>query len=170
MSRFHPAFIIVPGAWHPPECYSDLITTLQEAGYSAIAINLPSLDTKSPETTSCSLDAEVIRAQILLLTDDQRKDVVVVCHSYGGIPGGGAAHGLSKHTRYREGKEGGVVGLVYLAAFVLPEGPGLYIVNGRKHFSLVIENQVTFTFQFQHVDEKMLPSLKLPFVLSNFIC
>jgi len=49
---------------------------------------------------------------------DEEIDVVVLMHSYGGIPGSAALKGLGE----KEGKEGGVVRLVYVASLALREG------------------------------------------------
>lgn len=48
--------------------------------------------------------------------------MVLLMHSYGGSPGNGSAVGLSKEERERDGKKGGVVGLVFVSAYVAKEG------------------------------------------------
>ena len=50
---------------------------------------------------------------------------MVLAHCYGDIPAAGAVHGLSTIIRKQEGKKGGIVGLVYMSAFVVLEGAGL---------------------------------------------
>ena len=49
-------------------------------------------------------------------------DVIVVMHSYSGIPGGQALDGLDKKTTTEQGLKGGVVRLVYIMSFIVPEG------------------------------------------------
>lgn len=49
---------------------------------------------------------------------DQGLDVAVAMNSYGGFVGTEAVKNLSKPSRAKEGKKGGVVALVYLAAFL----------------------------------------------------
>lgn len=142
MAGSHPSFLIVPGAWHQPEAYGTLVTSLRKAGYSAIVSSLPSCDPQDPQKATCSADAEAIRKQILQLLEDEGKHVIVVCHSYGGIPGGGAALGLSKIARAKEGKQGGVTGLVFVSGFVVPEGSSLLITLGGKHAPYVDPDQV----------------------------
>ena len=57
---------------------------------------------------------------------EKGKDVIVVCHSYGGVLASEAIHqSLSRKVRAAEGKEGGVVHIVYLCAFIIPEGESL---------------------------------------------
>ena len=54
--------------------------------------------------------------------------------------------GLSKRTREREGKIGGVLGLVYNSAFVVPEGVSLLEFLGGKHAPFVVEGNVSSDF------------------------
>lgn len=57
--------------------------------------------------------------------------MVLVMHSYGGVAGNGSAVGLSKKERAREkNKKGGVVGLVFISAYVAREGQTV-----RKNFA-----------------------------------
>lgn len=56
---------------------------------------------------------------------DAGKDVLIVAHSYGGITGGAAAFNLSKTTQAERGAKAGVLGLVYMAAMILPEHESL---------------------------------------------
>jgi len=60
------------------------------------------------------------------------KDVILVMHSYGGIAGSDGLKGLSSLERQKLGKKGGVKALVYLCAFVLPEGISLHDAVGGK--------------------------------------
>lgn len=69
-------------------------------------------------------DAGIIRSAVEELLD-AGKDVLLVVHSYGSIPACDAIVGLSKTEREAHGRAGGVVALVYIAAFILPEGASL---------------------------------------------
>ena len=142
MSSSPPSFIIISGAWHVPSLYSGLLTFLEKSGYSATVPSLPSCDTQDPHNTTCSTDAEAIRRQIIHLIEPDGKDVVLICHSYGGVPGGAAAYGLSKISRAKEGKKGGVIGLIYMCGFIITEGSSLLGMLGGKHAPCVVENQV----------------------------
>lgn len=129
----HPSFVLVPGAFHQPALYENVITLLKSAGYSVSIPSLPSCDAQHPQNVTCATDAAAIREQIVHSMEIDGKDVVVVCHSCGGIPGGGAACGLGKVARAREGKERGVVGLIYVCGFVVPEGSSLLEMLGGRH-------------------------------------
>ena len=142
MASSHPSFVIVPGAWHQPEMYEKLVTSLKGAGCSAVVCSLPSCDAQDPQKVTCSTDAEAVRKQIVHAIEAEGKDVVVVCHSYGGVPGGGGAFGLSKLARSREGQKGGVAGLIYVAGFLVPGKISLLNIMGGKHAPYVNTEQV----------------------------
>ena len=148
MVQPHPSILVVPGAWHQPAAYSKLVTSLRTSAYPTNVTTLPSCNSPDPQTATCSADADAVRQEILLSIDAGGKDLVVVCHSYGGIPGGGAAYGLSKTARAEEGKEGGVVGLIYVAGFVVPEGSSLLETLGGRHAPYVDPDQV-FTHRYE---------------------
>ncbi len=63
--------------------------------------------------------------------------------SYDGIPGGGAARDLSKSTRTKDGTAGGVIGLVYVSAFEVPERMSLLGFVGGHHAPWVRKNQLS---------------------------
>ena len=142
MTSAKPTFVLVPGGWHPAFLYFPFLTHLQRAGYPAVAVNLPSFKAADPLNADCTKDAAAIREQILPLIENDGQDIVILCHSFGGIPGGGAAHGLSKISRGREGKKGGVIGLIYMTAFVVPEGQTLLNFMGGQHPPYLIRNTV----------------------------
>ncbi|KAL8705653.1 MAG: hypothetical protein Q9201_001251 [Fulgogasparrea decipioides] len=137
-----PSIIIVPGAWHQLSAYEKFITSLESEGYTATSISLPSCNANEPRTASCSTDAAAVRTHILSLLDNEGKDVILVCHSYGGFPGAGAASGLSKRARVQKGKKTGVLGLVYVCSFVVPEKSSLLETIGGKHAPYVNTDQV----------------------------
>jgi pimeloyl-ACP methyl ester carboxylesterase len=115
-----PTFVLLHGAWHTPKCWTLLTTHLTKAGYEAIAPALPSSGS-NPPTPDWSADISLIRNTVSDLVD-QGRDVVVVMHSFSGMTGGTALQGLGKEERLQEGKSGGVVRLVYVVAFLVPEG------------------------------------------------
>jgi len=61
-------------------------------------------------------DAQLVH-EVLHKLVDQGKDVIVIGHSYGGVPMTEGTKGLSKEERKRQGKSGGVVRLGYMTAF-----------------------------------------------------
>lgn len=127
-------FLLVPGSFSTPPAYDGLLHHLQHArGYPARTLALLSADdgTRQPPATGAD-DAAHLRREILSVLDgdnnDNEKeatDVVLAVHSYGGIPGTSALRGLGRADRAAQGKRTAVVGLVYVASFVLPLGQSL---------------------------------------------
>lgn len=129
-----PTIAIIPGAFHTPSHFSSLCAQLKKAGYDTASVQVPSVDPPTAAAAAVatpSNDALFIREKLLLpLIEEEGKDVVLLMHSYGGIPGSGSAVGLSKKERERERevrgekekKKGGLVGLVFVTAYVAREG------------------------------------------------
>ena len=114
-----PVFVLLHGAWHTPHCWDRLVTQLNKQGYEAVAPALPSSGSHPP-TKDWSQDVEIIRKTVSELV--QERDVVVVMHSFSGMTGGTALEGLSKESCLSKNLKGGVIRLVYITAFLVPEG------------------------------------------------
>ncbi len=114
-----PTFVLLHGAWHSPKCWNSLIGQLDKLGYPAIAPALPSSGS-SPPTPDWSQDIQTIRSTVSDLVAEH--DVVVVLHSFSGMTGGTALEGLDKQACEARGLKGGVIRLVYIVAFLVPEG------------------------------------------------
>ncbi|KKK14460.1 hypothetical protein P175DRAFT_0551483 [Aspergillus ochraceoroseus IBT 24754] len=118
-----PTIILVPGAWHSPDCYDRVIEYLHEAGYKTEKVHLPSVG--PPEHyTDFSADVAHVRKYIEKAVNAGQK-VVVVVHSYGGLPGNEAIKDLDLKTRQSRGLEGGVSHLFLCCSFVVSEGSSL---------------------------------------------
>lgn len=114
-----PVFVLLHGAWHSPRCWDRLVAQLDAAGYRSVAPALPSSGSNPPAPDFFE-DVRVIRDTVSSLIKDH--DVVVVTHSFSGMTGGTALDGLDKETSTSTGLEGGVIRIVYIAAFLVPEG------------------------------------------------
>lgn len=89
-----PTLILVPGAWHTPLVYTKIISLLDEAQhFKCTSITLPS--TMGDPSTTLLDDITAVRDAITDETNEGR-DVVLVCHSYGGAVGCSAVKGLTK--------------------------------------------------------------------------
>jgi len=117
-----PAFVLLHGAWHSPRCWNRLLPLLEEAGSSVIAPQLPSSGSIIPPTPDWSKDVETIRETVSQLVEHEERHVVVVLHSFSGMTGGTALEGLDRQSRAARGLKGGVIRLVYIVAFLVPEG------------------------------------------------
>jgi pimeloyl-ACP methyl ester carboxylesterase len=143
-----PEFVIVPGAWHSPEAFKSTTVLLQNAGYTVHGISLPSVGA-SPPLQSFDPDVSVIQNAINKVLSSG-KDVVIVYHSYGGVPGSEALGEYIKALESGKKKEGwGIVRrLVYCCAFVLPEGGSLMAALGFKPLPWFIIDVRTFFLAF----------------------
>jgi hypothetical protein len=122
-----PVFVLVPGASQTPAAYGYLLHLLQCKGYGAFSALLPSVGATEPVTAAD--DAEYVRSRMLLpLLDIEERNVIVISHSYSGIPASAAALGLGKAERIAEGKKASVLGQIFIAAVVTKGGDGLDLV------------------------------------------
>lgn len=123
MALMKPTLVFIPGAWHTPEYFSDVIEPLKMSGYECHPLRLPSVG--GDDTKTAADDATHIRSTTLPLVE-AGKQVVLIMHSYGGIPGTESVKGgLAKIDREAVGKQGGVIGLVYLTSFLIDEQQSL---------------------------------------------
>ncbi|KAL8627897.1 hypothetical protein Q9189_006388 [Teloschistes chrysophthalmus] len=117
-----PSIVLVPGAWHSPEHYSILRDLLKHNGYETISHRNPSCNSVRPNSESAAKDAAFIRNHVLMPLLTSGKRVVLVLHSYGGLPGAAAAKGLSFVERRAAEQPGGIVGLIFISALIAHEG------------------------------------------------
>lgn len=141
-----PTVVLVHGAWHSPDCWDLVTSQLKEHRYPFHTVEL--LSVGGELTTTVADDAANIRKTTSQLVATG-KDVILVLHSYGGIPGTESAKGLLKKDREAEQKSGGIVSLVYITAFLIPPGASLasflggmppWIVFDVSHSTMVAEH------------------------------
>lgn len=115
-----PTILIVPAACHPTEIYKPLATALEKANYPVSVIPIPSVGA-SPGLPDFSADVHLIR-QIILSIISTDAEVLLICHSYGGLPGSAALHDLGLTQRASQGQSGGVTRVIFAASHALKEG------------------------------------------------
>lgn len=71
-------------------------------------------------------DDEAYMRSVMNPLIDAGKDVLLIVHSFAGFPGCSAISGIDKRGREAGGQKGGVLGVIYLAAFVPLEGDSVY--------------------------------------------
>lgn len=122
----NPTFVLVHGAWHQPAHWTPLIDALAAQGYRAVAPALPSTASASPETLEDGQpDAAAVREAIQTELD-AGANVIVVPHSYGGVPTMSSLRSLDRASRAAAGHQTGVVAIAALTSFILPEGVSLF--------------------------------------------
>lgn len=114
MALQKPAIVIVPGSFHFPKHFETLISRLQAQGYEAVAVQLASvfLDRSTERAKSHHEGAAAVKKAVQHFIGNG-KDVIVMCHSYGGIPATEALVGLGKAEH-----KNGVLHIIYCCAFV----------------------------------------------------
>lgn len=132
-----PTILLVPGAWHGPDSFSPLTTYLRQHDYTVEGISLasvgpfPASPHQGKSLPTFDDDVAIIRTTIEKHADLD-SEIVLLFHSYSGIPGSSACQGLLKVDRQASGKPGGVVHLIYCCAFAVDSGVSLMdCLNGE---------------------------------------
>ncbi|KAB8360704.1 hypothetical protein FH972_024440 [Carpinus fangiana] len=120
-----PTIVLVHGSWHSPTAMAPVANNLKAKGYDSVCPSLPTMgDNQSHDfkDKTCYDDAQLIRDTVSSLVSDG-KEVLVVAHSYGGqVTSEAIREEMGKSARSKQGRNGGVIGLFYICAFLLPEG------------------------------------------------
>ncbi|KAK8104899.1 hypothetical protein PG999_008258 [Apiospora kogelbergensis] len=110
-----PDILLVPGAWHTPAAFDLVRDQLTRRGFQSTAV---------PLLTGVPEDAAAIRAELEKLVD-AGKEVMVISHSYGGVPAAAAVEGLNLKDRAAQGQKGGVLMVVHMTSFAAKVGTSL---------------------------------------------
>ncbi|GMK59032.1 hypothetical protein CspeluHIS016_0700470 [Cutaneotrichosporon spelunceum] len=149
-----PTLVLVPGCWYPVATFDKLVAALAARGYKSVVVALPSSTSGSP-TASFLDDINAVRHAIEAATADG--DVVVIAHSYGGLPAHSAARGLTLGSPTPSASGGKVIGFVLLAsgftitgmAFLDPTGgvpPPQWRANTESGFAELLVDPVDMFF------------------------
>ncbi|KAF8210679.1 hypothetical protein K438DRAFT_1959900 [Mycena galopus ATCC 62051] len=116
-----PTFVLVPGIFHTAAHAQILVDSLHAKGYPTHVVSHPTIGALA---TSAQANADVVHLRQVLeeLVNNQQKDVVLFCHSYGGVPGSQSVNGLERNARAKAGQKGGIVKIVFLSAVLPREG------------------------------------------------
>ncbi|KAF2104210.1 alpha/beta-hydrolase [Rhizodiscina lignyota] len=129
MAQDKPTIVIVHGAWHHPEYFSTVGHSLESKGYEVVCPRLPTCNNAIPPDQTLSDDVALIRSTALKLAD-AGKEIVVLCHSYGGVVSTDALYDLSVEKRAAQNLKGGIKRLAYMCAFIPKKGEGLADIFG----------------------------------------
>ncbi|KAI9878590.1 MAG: hypothetical protein M1823_006940, partial [Watsoniomyces obsoletus] len=107
-----PSIVFVPGSYVLLPVYQPLFDAASKAGYEIKGIHPPTVGPSSRQggdgpAPSMYDDAAVIAQEVEKLAD-QGKDVILMGHSYAGLPMSQSTKGLGKEERKAQGKPGGI--------------------------------------------------------------
>jgi pimeloyl-ACP methyl ester carboxylesterase len=120
MAQSKPIYVFVGGVSHTPAFFDDLIKQMAANGYESIAVAYPTCS-ENTENFKQWDEVKAIQDAVTSSLDGKHQDVVLVLHSYGGWPGSRAVKGLDKETRQKNSKSTGIIEVVFIAAFLLPD-------------------------------------------------
>lgn len=132
-------YVLIHGSWHGAWCWHKIIPLLEQAGHKTIALDLPGHGrdwaTASDVTMQSYVDA------VCQVLDTQSEPVILVGHSRGGIV-------ISQTAEYRPHK---IKTLVYLAAFLIPNGEAMLPTALSDTESLIVSNLAVNQEQGYHM-------------------
>ncbi|KAE8323544.1 Alpha/beta hydrolase fold-1 [Aspergillus sergii] len=139
-----PAIVICHGSYHSPIPYEPFMQKLQSQGYEAYCPHRPTCDLSKlnvgdvdhpdfdlgPPAEGYPTDTDDVNGVVKLLdklVNEDGKLVLLVAHSSGGwVATQAAIPELQAKTRRSEGKTGGLIGIFYMGAFVVPVGESIH--------------------------------------------
>jgi hypothetical protein len=129
MVKDRPVIVLIPGASQSPSHYAHLIHLLQSQGWPTVSALLPSTGTYGTDVTAQS-DADFVRNHMLLpVLDIEKHNIILLMHSYSGMPGSAAALGLGKAERATQGKSTAILGQIFISAMIPKGGDGEPIIS-----------------------------------------
>lgn len=118
-----PTIVICPGAWPLVQFFEPLIQAFEENGHPAVCRVPDSYPVLSPgEKPSLNPDSTYLREHVLEPLLAEGRDLVIFMHSYGGTYGPASLQGTSRKERQAKGLSGGVIAMIFNAAFIAPKG------------------------------------------------
>ncbi|KAF2274217.1 alpha/beta-hydrolase [Westerdykella ornata] len=119
-----PQIVLVPGAWHTPDCFDIITEKLKAHGYTVHSLQMPAVGRDDNPVKDLEEDYAALR-EVVNRAIGEGNDVVVVPHSWAGIPVTGGLSGFGKKKRQELGLPGGIVKCAYIASLIIPEGQSL---------------------------------------------
>ena len=121
-------YVLIHGSWHGAWCWYKIAARLEAAGHSAIAIDLPSHGRDWTPAKEVTMQRYV--DAICAVLDTQQEPVILVGHSRGGLA----------ITQAAEARPDKIKSLVYLAAFLIPDGETIFPLVTTDGDSLILPN------------------------------
>lgn len=141
---FNLAVVICHGSCHSPAPYLPLVDAFKARGIEAYCPQLPTSDLSKLNVSNIDEpdfdrepppggypqgdeDTEVILQVLKPLIHDEGKHVLLIGHSSGGwVTTQAAQPELQAKVRKANGQSGGIIGLLYMGAFVIPVGESVH--------------------------------------------
>ncbi|KAF9776280.1 hypothetical protein IL306_005558 [Fusarium sp. DS 682] len=120
--------------------YESLSKSLTRNNIPNEIVDLPSVgrrEDKPPATVADDVNEIMSVVEKIL---DQDRDVVLLSHSYGGVPATQCLETLSNKARKAAGKKGGISKIIYMAAIALPVGGSVLSLLEAPDFLNIEEN------------------------------
>ncbi|KAI1121409.1 hypothetical protein F5Y10DRAFT_288492 [Nemania abortiva] len=164
-----PTIFFVPGAWHDPWVFDRVRSVLSARKFETETSSLASVGAVDPGV-GLFHDVARIRSALISLIDEG-KEVVAIAHSYGGIVTSNAVEGLGIEQRAAQALSGGIVMILYLAAFAIPAGttalshfggtyPPEWEVSEDRFFNVVQPLQTLYADVETSLADKAIAALK----------
>lgn len=128
MTSAKETYLLVHSAWLGGWQWQGVAAVLTEEGHQVIAPDLPGHG--SDKTPSADITMDVYVKTLTDILDQQNQPVILVGHSFNGIT-------VSRAAELRPNK---VKGIVYLSAFLLPEGGSFIKAVQGVEGSIAVEN------------------------------
>ncbi|KAH7029636.1 Alpha/beta hydrolase fold-1 [Microdochium trichocladiopsis] len=112
-----PVVLLVHGAWHSPVHYNLLIKALQAGGHTVVAPQNASAGAGDSGVGKGIPDDIARIDEVAGPHIEAGRDIILVAHSYGGVPGTTYLKGRTAHERQARGLAGGFVAALYLTSF-----------------------------------------------------
>ena len=149
MSTKKPTIVIVHGAWQLAVGYEAFAEKLKALGYPTEVVPLPSVGGTETPLQGLPEDTAAVRKALAKLVHDGL-EVLLLCHSYGGVVGSCAVEGFDFGSRKKEGKSGGVIMTVYMSAFMIRKGETLLDMLGNPLPWMHIKVNISSRFSSHH--------------------
>lgn len=116
-----PTLIFAAGAWYPQTVFDPIIEKLSD--YRSHSVAFPSVQ-QATSIVDLQPDIDAVRCLVQQETE-AGNEVVIIAHSWAGLPVSSALEGLSKSERETAGQKGGVMKLIFITAFIPNIGESL---------------------------------------------
>ncbi|CZR62874.1 uncharacterized protein PAC_12771, partial [Phialocephala subalpina] len=105
------------GNRHTPECFQNIIPKFEALSYPTAYVNLATVGGHNPAATH--LDDVIAIHAVTVPLMNEGKEIMLVPHSYGGIPVCASIEGQTVAERSARGEKGGITSVFFIASFAL---------------------------------------------------